>query len=97
MPTWDDAQYVKFVDARTRPAAELLARVPLANAARVVDLGCGPGNSTELLCQRWPAARITGVDSSAEMLGRARAALPAVEWIQADVASDFLYRRPVKL
>ena len=86
MPTWDDAQYVKFVDARTRPAAELLARVPLAKAARVVDLGCGPGNSTELLCERWPSARITGVDSSAEMLGRARKALPGVEWIQADVA-----------
>jgi trans-aconitate 2-methyltransferase len=86
MPTWDDAQYVKFVDARTRPAAELLARVPLARPSRVVDLGCGPGNSTELLCARWPDARVTGVDSSEEMLGRARAALPLVEWIRADVA-----------
>lgn len=86
MPTWDDAQYVKFLDARTRPAAELLARVPVAKASRVVDLGCGPGNSTELLRERWPEARLTGVDSSAEMLGRARQVLPDATWVQADVA-----------
>jgi trans-aconitate 2-methyltransferase len=85
MPTWDEAQYLKFVDARTRPAAELLARVPVADAARVVDLGCGPGNSTALLRDRWPGARITGVDSSPEMLGKARAALTDVEWVQGDV------------
>jgi trans-aconitate 2-methyltransferase len=86
MPTWDDVQYRKFIDARTRPAAELLARVPLAAAARVLDLGCGPGNSTELLAQRWPGARVTGVDNSAEMLTSARAALPRLEFVFADVA-----------
>jgi trans-aconitate 2-methyltransferase len=85
MPTWDDAQYLKFVDARTRPARELLSRVPLPAAARVIDLGCGPGNSTALLQARWPAARITGVDSSAEMLRSARAELTGVEWVQEDV------------
>lgn len=86
MPTWDDAQYRKFIDARTRPAAELLARVPLAAAERVLDLGCGPGNSTELLLQRWPSARVTGVDNSPEMLKAARAALPQLEFVLADVA-----------
>jgi trans-aconitate 2-methyltransferase len=85
MPTWDEAQYAKFIDARTRPAEELLARVPLTAAARVVDLGCGPGNSTALLHARWPSAHITGVDSSPEMLRSARVALPAVEWVQADL------------
>jgi trans-aconitate 2-methyltransferase len=76
MPTWDDAQYLKFADARTRPAAELLARVPAEAPARVVDLGCGPGNSTELLVARWPDAQITGVDNSEAMLARARETLP---------------------
>jgi trans-aconitate 2-methyltransferase len=94
MPSWDDAQYLKFADERTRPARELLGRVPLADARRVVDLGCGPGNSTALLLARWPAARVTGVDSSAEMLRRARQDLPGVEWLEAD-AGRFVASEPV--
>ncbi|KAF7598846.1 MAG: trans-aconitate 2-methyltransferase [Candidatus Dactylopiibacterium carminicum] len=86
MPHWDDRQYLKFADKRTRPARELLARVPLEAPARVVDLGCGPGNSTALLRERWPQARVTGVDSSAAMLARARQDLPEVEWVEADIA-----------
>lgn len=86
MPTWDDRQYLLFADERTRPARELLARVPLEAARRVVDLGCGPGNSTALLRERWPEAHLTGVDSSEEMLRRARRDLPGVEWVQADVS-----------
>jgi len=82
---WDDQQYLRFAGERTRPARELLARVPVAEAARVVDLGCGPGNSTELLHARWPAARVTGVDSSPEMLARARRDWPGLEWVQGDV------------
>lgn len=87
MPTWDDRQYRKFLDARTRPAAELLLRVPLTAAERVIDLGCGPGNSTALLAERFPAAHITGVDNSPEMLRAARAAEPRLEWLQEDIAS----------
>ena len=87
MPSWDDAQYLKFADQRTRAARELLLRVPLARAERVVDLGCGPGNSTALLFERWPSARLVGVDNSATMLVRARQDLPAVEFIEADAAS----------
>ncbi|HET8901335.1 MAG TPA: methyltransferase domain-containing protein, partial [Holophagaceae bacterium] len=85
--TWDPAQYLKFAGTRTRAASDLLARVPLDAPSTVVDLGCGPGNSTELLARRWPGARVTGVDSSAEMLASARKALPEVAWVQADVAS----------
>jgi trans-aconitate 2-methyltransferase len=87
MASWDHAQYLKFGDERTRAARELLARVPLEQPAHVVDLGCGPGNSTALLRQRWPGARVVGVDSSPEMLERARKDDPAVEWIEADAAS----------
>jgi len=93
MPSWDHTQYLKFADARTRPAAELLARVPLTAAEIVIDLGCGPGNSTELLCARWPDAEVVGVDSSPDMLLRARQALPDVEFVQAD-AQD--YRAPAQ-
>ncbi|MGY2049270.1 trans-aconitate 2-methyltransferase [Methylobacterium sp. JK268] len=86
MADWNAAQYLKFADERTRPAADLLARVPLKDAARAVDLGCGPGNSTELLCARFPAAQVTGLDSSSDMLAAARARLPAVTFLQGDVA-----------
>jgi trans-aconitate 2-methyltransferase len=83
--SWDNVQYLKFGDERTRPAQELLARVPLSTAQRVVDLGSGPGNSTALLQARWPEAHITGVESSADMLQRARADWPAIEWVHADL------------
>jgi trans-aconitate 2-methyltransferase len=94
MPTWDDAQYLLFEDQRTRPARELLGRVPLVSAQRVVDLGCGPGNSTALLRQRWPEARLTGVDSSAEMLARARHDHSGIEWVEAD-AGHFVAGEPL--
>lgn len=87
MANWDQAQYLKFGEQRTRPADELLARVPLPAAERVVDLGCGPGNSTALLRARWPRARLTGVDSSDDMLNRARRDFPDIEWRKADVSS----------
>lgn len=87
MTTWDNRQYLKFADERTRPAAELLARVPLESAANIVDLGCGPGNSTALLRARFPGASIVGVDSSADMLERARRDYPQLSWVQADAAA----------
>lgn len=87
MTVWSAAQYVKFEDERTRPARELLARVPLASVVTAVDIGCGPGNSTELIAGRYPAARVIGVDSSPEMLTAARARLPAATFIEADAAT----------
>ena len=94
MPAWDDAQYLKFADARTRPAAELLARVPGAEPGYVIDLGCGPGNSTELLLQRFAGAEIVGVDNSETMLARARATLPQVRFVLSDLRS-FRAEKPV--
>ena len=73
MSDWDAAQYRRFEDDRTRPSHELLARVPLEAAELAYDLGCGPGNSTELIVARYPKARVIGVDSSPAMLEKAAA------------------------
>jgi trans-aconitate 2-methyltransferase len=72
--TWDPAQHLKFAQPRLRPAPELLARVPLERPQRVYDLGCGAGNVTRLLLERWPAAATTGIDNSAARASGARAA-----------------------
>jgi trans-aconitate 2-methyltransferase len=86
MPTWNSDQYLKFAEERTRPSIDLVARIPLESPRAVVDLGCGPGNSTAVLARRWPAAAITGIDSSASMLATARAEHPDWQWRQEDIA-----------
>ncbi|WP_320774166.1 trans-aconitate 2-methyltransferase [Streptomyces sp. CRN 30] len=73
-PVWDPHQYLRHSGHRARAFLDLLARVPDLPAAgrpRVADLGCGPGNVTRLLAERWPGAHITGLDSSAQMLAEA--------------------------
>ena len=83
--TWDPAAYLTFADHRARPFHDLLARVAHRAPRRVVDLGCGPGNLTALLATRWPEAVVEGLDSSAEMVGAARAA--GVDAHRVDVAT----------
>ena len=87
MPTWDAGLYLTFADERTRPAMDLAARVDVPSPARVVDLGCGPGNSTAVLRARWPSAEVVGVDSSPDMIAAATKARPDGRWVQADVAA----------
>ena len=83
---WEPQQYLKFEKERTQPAVDLANRVEQENPGRIVDIGCGPGNSTAVLQRRWPQAEIVGVDASAEMLQRAAAQHPGVVWRQADAS-----------
>jgi len=84
---WDPSVYMRYADERTRPAVELLARVRCDSPQRVIDLGCGPGNSTAVLAARWPQAKLDGLDSSGEMLEQAEKSGVPARWIKADVAS----------
>jgi len=85
--TWNPSLYRRFEDERTRPARELLARVELESAALVVDLGCGPGNSTELLVQRFAGATVIGTDTSEAMLETARKRLPECRFELSDAST----------
>jgi trans-aconitate 2-methyltransferase len=84
--TWDPAQYLRHADHRSRPFHDLVARVP-GTPAHVVDLGCGPGNTTATLTDRWPRARITGVDNSAPMIDKARHDHPGLTFRLGDITA----------
>ncbi|ERS99662.1 hypothetical protein HMPREF1624_03025 [Sporothrix schenckii ATCC 58251] len=94
---WSADQYLKFHDERTRAVHDLVHRVPLPGGRfplsdkkgdtplRIIDLGCGPGNSTAVLADRFPGAQLSGVDSSPNMIAKARATLPGVAFGLADL------------
>jgi trans-aconitate 2-methyltransferase len=84
---WNPGVYLTYADERTRPAVELLSRVRHDNPARIIDLGCGPGNSTAVLAARWPRAHLEGLDSSAAMLEQARKSGVPAQWIESDLAA----------
>jgi len=81
MTVWDASHYLRFGDERTRPSVDLVSRIEVGDPEAVIDLGCGPGNSTEVLCRRWPEARVYGLDSSPDMIAAARESYPDREWI----------------
>lgn len=86
---WDPAQYERFRGERARPFFDLLTRVPDGLVRRVADLGCGTGELTRTLLERWPQASVWGVDRSEEMLARAAEgpAQPRLRFVRADLAS----------
>lgn len=89
-PDWSATQYLKFDNERTRAVYDLLARArPRVQSPtpRIYDLGCGPGNSTAALLSAFPGAAATGMDSSPDMLSKAAAALPAVDFVKGDLAT----------
>lgn len=85
--TWSAKQYSMFEQQRTRPVRDLVAAIADADVRTAVDLGCGPGNSTEVLAERFPAAVVTGMDSSDDMLVNARERLPALNFELADIGA----------
>jgi trans-aconitate 2-methyltransferase len=89
MNSWDPHQYAAFNAERSRPFFDLLGRIPDRGYARIIDLGCGSGELTRILAERWPAAKVTGVDSSPEMLASAEAyAIPGrLDFARGDIAS----------
>ncbi len=96
MNSWNAADYLKFVGERTRAAVDLVARLQLEIPESIVDLGCGPGNSTQVLKHRWPASDIVGIDSSPEMISEAIRSFPDQHWQLGDIGT---YRpmRPVNV
>jgi trans-aconitate 2-methyltransferase len=87
MPEWDSAQYLRFERERTQSCRDLAARIEMEGPARIIDLGCGPGNSTEVIAARFPGAAITGLDSSAAMIATARLKHPEWRWETADIGA----------
>lgn len=84
--SWNPEQYLKFSAPRLRPAVDLLARIDVTDPGRIYDLGCGAGNVTRLLVDRWPRAAIAGIDDSDEMLAKAARELPQVTWMNKSLA-----------
>jgi len=86
MPSWNADQYLIFADERTRPCRDLVNAITLRNVAHIMDLGCGPGNSTNVLSERWPGASLVGLDNSDAMIRVARESKLKARWIVRDIS-----------
>ena len=86
MSDWNPQQYLKFEKERTQPSIDLVAKISIEGPRTIIDIGCGPGNSTQILHQRWPLADIIGIDNSRTMIEKARADYPHQQWEIRDAA-----------
>lgn len=87
MSEWNPDLYMQFKSERTQPSIDLIARVDLVEPKTILDIGCGPGNSTQALVNRWPGAKVTGLDSSATMIQKAQQDFPGQDWLVADAST----------
>lgn len=87
MSDWNPSLYLKFAEERTQPSIDLAGRIPLCSPSRVLDVGCGPGNSTAVLASRYPNAKIIGIDNSPNMLEEAAKSYPHIEWQLCDAST----------
>jgi trans-aconitate 2-methyltransferase len=86
VPEWDPQQYLQFEHERTQPSIDLVSRILFEDPTTIIDIGCGPGNSTQILRKRWPRADIVGLDKSEKMIERARKDHPGQTWITGDAS-----------
>src|ERR1051326_235233 len=97
MPDWNPELYLRFVNERTQPVKDLVAHIDLQGPTRVLDLGCGPGNSTAVLKHRWPDASVLGLDRSAAMIAKAKSSGLDVQWVHADAGASLTHLGPFDL
>ncbi len=88
MADWQPGQYLKYRNERTQPAIDLVNRLSLVDPKRIIDIGCGPGNSTAILKERWPNAAVCGLDNSVNMLEKAKKEYANIDWLQMSVEED---------
>jgi trans-aconitate 2-methyltransferase len=87
---WNPDLYLKFNNERVRPSIDLVSRIDFQNPQSIIDIGCGPGNSTLVLVQRWPDARIVGADNSPAMIEKAKKDYHDQQWLLFDAGKDQL-------
>jgi len=85
---WNPDLYLKYDRERIQPSIDLVSRIECDNALKIIDIGCGPGNSTQILVQRWPDSQITGIDNSPAMIEKARKDYPNQNWVLLDAGAE---------
>jgi len=85
---WNPNLYLKFDKERTQPSIDLVSRIIFNSPSRIIDIGCGPGNSTQVLVQRWPDSEIIGIDNSPAMIEKAKKDYPNQDWQLLDAGTD---------
>lgn len=89
MQEWNAEQYTKFIKERTQPSIDLANRIGTDNPCEIIDIGCGPGNSTKVLADRFPEAHVIGADNSQNMIDKAKAQYPKLDFMRFDADRDF--------
>jgi trans-aconitate 2-methyltransferase len=87
---WNPEFYLKFGKERIQPSIDLVSKIEFDNPESIIDIGCGPGNSTQVLVERWPKSKIVGIDNSSSMIEKAKKDYPNQEWQLIDASSDEL-------
>ena len=90
---WNPKLYMKYGNERTQPSIDLVSRIALDFPKNIIDIGCGPGNSTQILVKRWPKSEITGLDNSPNMIEKAAKDFPKQEWMLANAANINISRK----
>jgi trans-aconitate 2-methyltransferase len=90
---WNPELYLKFDKERTQPSIDLVSRIDFDKPEKIIDIGCGPGNSTQILALKWPDSHITGIDNSPNMIKKAKNDYPKQDWRILDVSTDEFYEK----